>query len=120
MQEVGCPEPAAVVAIIESTLSLRAFSLMASTVEADGPVDEVTLMGLAPLRARIEETKSYIVPADSASRFPRKRFSEQLDVSDQHDQRDRDKHENERQRNDQDRCRHLLLCPARSDLFFFF
>jgi hypothetical protein len=57
MQEVGCPEPAAVVAIIERTLSLRAFSLMASTVEADGPVDEVTLMGLAPLSARIRRSK---------------------------------------------------------------
>jgi hypothetical protein len=51
MQDVGCPEPAAVVAIMERILSLRAFSLIASTMEAEGPDDEVTLMGLAPLPA---------------------------------------------------------------------
>src|ERR1700733_12668791 len=44
MQEVGWPDPAAVVAIIERTLNRRAFSLMVSMVEVDGPATEVTLM----------------------------------------------------------------------------
>jgi hypothetical protein len=39
MHEVGCPEPAAVVAIIEQMLSRRAFSRMASIVEAPACVD---------------------------------------------------------------------------------
>jgi hypothetical protein len=38
MQEVGCPEPAAVVAIMERMLSRFAFSLIASMVDADSPV----------------------------------------------------------------------------------
>src|ERR1700730_8744671 len=44
MQEVGCPEPAAVVAIIERMLSRRARSLTPSTMEADG-----TATGVAPI-----------------------------------------------------------------------
>jgi hypothetical protein len=82
MQEVGWPDPAAVVAIIERMLSLRAFSLMASTVEADGPADEVTLMGLAPLPARSKKPKLTLFRASPRAAFG---GSEQLDVSDQHD-----------------------------------
>jgi hypothetical protein len=44
MQDVGWPEPAAVVAIIESTLRRRAFSLIASTTEVDGAATEATLI----------------------------------------------------------------------------
>jgi len=43
MQEVGCPEPAAVVDIMERMLSRFAFSLIASMVDADGPVALVAL-----------------------------------------------------------------------------
>src|SRR5271155_5057386 len=53
MQEVGCPEPAAVVAIMERMLSLRAFSLTASIVEAEGPIEGLALMGFTPCPARI-------------------------------------------------------------------
>src|SRR5271169_5048778 len=50
---------------------------------------------------------------------PRAAFgdSEQLDVPDQHHQRDRNEHENERQRHDQNRSRHLLLCLPRCRFF---
>jgi hypothetical protein len=44
MQDVGCPEPAAVVAIIESILSNLAFSLTALTVAAEGPAEEGALI----------------------------------------------------------------------------
>jgi hypothetical protein len=43
MQEVGCPEPAAVVDIMERMLSRFAFSLIASMVDADGSVAVVAL-----------------------------------------------------------------------------
>src|SRR3974390_706369 len=57
MHDVGCPDPAAVVAIMERMLSLRAFSLMAWMVEEDGPAVVVTLIGLAPLPARFSRNR---------------------------------------------------------------
>src|SRR5579863_8285341 len=57
MQDVGCPDPAAVVDIIERMLSLRAFSLIASMLEADCPAVVVTLMKSAPLPARISRNR---------------------------------------------------------------
>jgi hypothetical protein len=45
MQDVGWPDPAAVVSIIERMLSLRAFSLTVSIALLDGPAGEVMLMG---------------------------------------------------------------------------
>src|SRR5579862_459085 len=47
MQEVGWPEPAAVVAIIESTLNRFAFCWIASMVAAEGAAVEVALI-IAP------------------------------------------------------------------------
>ena len=43
--EVGWPDPAAVVSIIERMLSLRAFSFTVSIAVLDGPAGEVMLMG---------------------------------------------------------------------------
>ena len=62
MQEVGWPEPAAVVAIMERMLSRRAFSLMASIVEADGPADGRCAHGVGSFSG-VESvtTESYIV-----------------------------------------------------------
>jgi hypothetical protein len=47
MHEVGWPEPAAVVAIIDSTLNLFAFCWIASIVAAEGAAVEVALI-IAP------------------------------------------------------------------------
>ena len=58
MQEVGCPEPAAVVDIMERMLSRFAFSLIASMVEADGPV--AVLKRILPQRFN---TKFYLFQA---------------------------------------------------------
>jgi hypothetical protein len=69
MQEVGWPDPAAVVDIIERMLSLRAFSLMASTVEAEGAAEEIALIGMAPLRACDSRVGFYRVETRSAKRF---------------------------------------------------
>src|SRR5208282_2168546 len=69
MQEVGWPDPAAVVDIIERMLSLRAFSLMASTVEAEGAAEEVALIGTAPLRACDSRVGFYPAGTRSAKRF---------------------------------------------------
>src|SRR5215469_8501517 len=44
MHEVGWPEPAAVVDIIDKMRRRRAFSLILATVEEEGPAAEVTLM----------------------------------------------------------------------------
>src|SRR5215472_6161848 len=52
MQEVGWPEPAAVVDIAERMLRRRAFSLISFTVAAEGPAGEVTLMRMSPYSAR--------------------------------------------------------------------
>jgi hypothetical protein len=56
MQEVGWPEPAAVVAIMESTLRRLAFSLIASMAEVDGAATVVVLIG-SPLVDLIAESK---------------------------------------------------------------
>jgi hypothetical protein len=48
MQDVGCPEPAAVVDIIERMLKRFAFCLMASIVAADGAVAVVAVIRPLP------------------------------------------------------------------------
>jgi hypothetical protein len=49
MHDVGCPEPAAVVAIIDSTLSRFALVLMSSIVEFGGAATVVVLITI-PLK----------------------------------------------------------------------
>jgi hypothetical protein len=44
MHEVGWPDPAAVVDIIERMRKRRAFSLISATVDEEGPAGEVALM----------------------------------------------------------------------------
>ena len=69
MQEVGCPDPAAVVDIMESRLSRRAFSLTAPIVAEEGPAGEAMLMRFDSLGGSTADAASYIVHSKSASRF---------------------------------------------------
>jgi hypothetical protein len=65
MQDVGWPEPAAVVAIMERMLSRFAFSLIASIVDADGLVAVVAVMKTS-LKV---ESRFYLFQNGSASGF---------------------------------------------------
>ena len=70
MQDVGWPDPAAVVAIMERILSLRALSLIVSTTEAEGAACEVALMGFGSLESfSWAEVEVYIGWGKSASLF---------------------------------------------------
>ena len=126
MQDVGWPDPAAVVDIIERMLSRRAFSLIASMVEGDGPAVVVALMSLAPFAGGgFPETESYIVrgvvrephstPEGVALRT--EKFSEKFNVTHHHYQSDGDKHQNEGADDDQHRRLHFILGFQRSGFF---